>query len=95
MIAHWVRNGVIPWAVVFLGVFLALELPASDVLGVWPWPSLSRFVWNGIHWWHVVALFVAVFMLALLGHFELHWAAKFLIAVAALAAVSVGIRALI
>lgn len=95
MIAHWVRNGVIPWLVVFLGVFLALEIPAHDVLGVWPWPSLSRFIWNGIRWWHVVALFVAVFLLVLLGHFELHWAARWLIVVAFFTAVSVGLRALL
>lgn len=95
LLSRWLHNGVIPWMGVFLGVFLGLELPARDVLGVWPWPSLSEFIWNSIRWWHVVALIVAAFMAVLLGHFEWHWAARWLIAVAVLAAVSVGIRALV
>lgn len=95
LLAHWVRNGVIAWCGVLLGVFLLLELPSRDVFGVWPWPSLSWFVWNSIHWWHAIAFLVFLFMLALLGHFEWHWAAKWLIAVAVATGVMVLARVIV
>lgn len=89
-----IRNGVIPWLVVFLGVFLVLELPSRDVGGVWPWPSLSQFVWLDIQWWHAVSILVAVFMVVLFGHFEWRWPALFLVIVAALALLSIGLHLL-
>jgi len=93
-VTHWVRNGVIPWLVVFLGFFLALELPARDIGGVWPWPSLSQFVWNDVTWWWPVSVIVAVIMVVLFGHFEWRWPARFLIVAASLALVSIGLHVL-
>lgn len=60
--------------------FLALELPAH--FGLVPWRTLSSTVWNGEAWWPPVAIFVLIFTFVLLGHLELHWSARWLIAVA-------------
>lgn len=60
--------------------FLALELPAH--YGLVPWYTLSSTVWHGESWWWPVGVCVAIFTLVLLGHLELHWSVKYLIAVA-------------
>lgn len=62
-------------------LFLAFELPAH--YGLVPWYTLSRTVWNGEAWWAPVGIVVAVFAFVLLGHLELHWSARWLVAVAA------------
>lgn len=74
--------------VVWTSAFLAFELPAH--YGLVPWRTLSSTVWSGEAWWPPVAIFVLVFTFVLLGHLELHWSARWLIAVSiAIAAVLV------
>lgn len=75
-------RSVLIWSAAFLG----LELPAH--YGLVPWLTLSSTVWNGETWWWPVGVCVAIFVLVLLGHLELHWSVKYLIAV------SLGIAAL-
>lgn len=65
--------------------FLALELPAH--YGLVPWRTLSSTVWGGEAWWPPVAVIVAVFTFVLLCHLELHWSARWLIAVSVAAGV--------
>ena len=67
-------------AVIWTAVFLAFELPAH--YGLVPWYTLSRTVWVGEAWYAPLAVFTAVFMFILLGHFELHWSAKWVIVAA-------------
>jgi hypothetical protein len=67
---------------VWVGAFLALEIPAQDVLGLWPWYSLSQTVQVGVAWWWPLALYVTLFMFVLAGHFELNWRARYVVAVA-------------
>ena len=63
--------------------FLLFELPAKDVLGWAPWYSLSKTTELGTSWWWPVALWVALFMFVLLGHFEpTHWSVRWVIAAA-------------
>lgn len=72
---EWLSLGV--WA----GAFLVFELPSKDVLGLWPWYSLSNTVQIGVRWWAPIAVYVALFMFVLLGHFELNWRARWVLAV--------------
>lgn len=67
-------------ALIWSAAFLALELPAHFRLV--PWFTLSNTVWHGETWWWPMAAATALFTLVLLGHLELHWSAKWLIAVA-------------
>lgn len=82
------------WAAVFFAVELPAHfrlgrLPTSAILlaavaaVIWLWPifTLSGTGWDGEAWWWPVSIFVAVFVLTLLGHLELHWSARYLIAV--------------
>lgn len=64
---------------VWTGAFLLLELPA--VFGLVPWDTLSGTVRVGESWWWPLAIYVPLFMLVLLGHFELGWSAGWVIAV--------------
>jgi hypothetical protein len=59
-------RSVIAW----LGIFLAWELPARDVLGLWPWYSLSKTTELGVGSWWPLAIWLVAFMAILLGHFE-------------------------
>jgi hypothetical protein len=77
-------TGVVVWTT----AFLALELPAHFVAG-WPYPTLSRTIWDGVAWWHPVAYFVAIFGFVLLGHFELQWSVRWLLIVTAALVVAV------
>jgi len=65
---------------VWVGAFLFFEIPSKDVFGLWPWYSLSETVQVGIAWWWPLAVYTALFMLVLLGHFELGWPARWIIA---------------
>ena len=67
---------------VWIGAFLILELPAKDVFGLWPWYSLSETVQIGVAWWWPISLYVSLFMFVLLGHFELSWSVRWVLAVA-------------
>lgn len=64
-------------------VFLAFELPAH--YGLVPWYTLSSTVWKGEAYWWPIAVLVLVFTFVLLGHLELHWSVRYLIAVSAAA----------
>ena len=66
--------------------FLFFELPSKDVWGLWPWYSLSETVQVGIAWWWPLAVYTALFMVVLLGHFELNWSAGWIIALGFLGA---------
>ena len=66
--------------IVWPGAFLLLELPAHYRLV--PWRTLSATVWTGEAWWPPVAILVLAFTFVLTGHLELHWSARWLIAVA-------------
>ena len=82
------------WGVVVWGTaFFALELPAH-----WnrtPWPTLSSTVWDGIKWWHPIAYMVVLFTLVLLGHFEFHWSAGWLILLAVAGTAAIGAHVVI
>jgi hypothetical protein len=69
---------------VWLTAFLAFELPAKDVFGLWPWYSLSETVQLGESWWWPIAVYVPIFMAVLLGHLVFEWRVRYLLAVAAL-----------
>ena len=68
-------KSVIVWTL----AFLFFELPSKDVWGLWPWYSLSRTVQLGEQWWWPFAIYTAVFMGVLLGHFEFDWSARWVI----------------
>jgi hypothetical protein len=69
------------WGIaVWTPAFLALELPAH--WGLTPWPTLSSTVWDLIAWWHPMAYFTVLFMVVLLGHFEFHWSAGWVVGAA-------------
>lgn len=85
---EWLSVGV--WTL----AFLLLELPAKDLWGWWPWYTLSETVQIGVAWWWPIAVYVGVFMLVLLGHFELNWGAKWIIALAVIGAALIVSRVL-
>lgn len=86
-------RGAIAWTALFLAPELAAHygLPrwkaaiciyaaATICVLLWPIPTLSSTVWDGETFWPVVIpAFVAVFVAILLGHFELHWSARWII----------------
>ena len=67
---------------VWVGAFLAFELPAQDVFGIWPWYSLSKTVQVGEAWWWPIPVYVLIFTSVLLGHLEFDWHVRWLILVA-------------
>jgi len=81
------RDGLAVWAA-WLAVFLALELPSKDVLGVWPWPSLSRTAWDCEAAWHPASLVFELFLLVLFAHIVWRLSAAALVAVVVCAAVA-------
>lgn len=80
------RDGLIVWAG-WLVVFLLLELPSRDVLGLWPWLSLSRTAWDAETDWRPATLFFELFLLVLAAHIVYRLSAAALIAVVCCAAV--------
>lgn len=68
--------------------FLIAELPAHFI-SWWPYPTLSRTVWDGIKWWHPIAFMVAIFLFALWGHLDRNWSAGWLILVGVLIAAAI------
>lgn len=69
---------------------LALTAAAIVVVALWPVYTLSGTGWHAISWWSFVGILIAVFTMILLGHFEFHWGARYLIgfAVAAVAVIA-------
>lgn len=87
-------RSVLAWGTVFFAVELPAHfklgrLPTAAVLlaavgvVIWLWPvlTLSRTGWTGIAWWSFVGALIAIFTFALLAHLELHWSARWLIAI--------------
>ena len=73
--------------VVWLGAFLALEIPAR--FGLVPWFTLSSTCWAAIKWWHPVAYFVGVALVVLYAHLEFRMSVAWLIGVACALTVAV------
>jgi hypothetical protein len=80
------RLSLIVWGA-WLGIFLALELPAvfHDV----PWMTLSLTSWRAETWWEPVRLILEVFLFVLLLHICYRLSAAALIATVCVAAVAV------
>lgn len=81
-------NGILVWIVGWLGIFLALELPAH--FGWVPWPTLSRTFWDAEAAWGPTSLFVEIFLAVLLLHIVFRLSAAALIAVVVCAFVALG-----
>jgi hypothetical protein len=80
------RLSLIVWGA-WLGIFLALELPAAfhDV----PWMTLSSTSWRAETWWEPVRLILEAFLIVLLLHICYRLSATALIATVCVAAVAV------
>lgn len=80
------RTGVV-YGLVLSGWLFGLELPAR--FGWLPILTLSGDVQAAVRWWHVVALLLAVFFVALWAHFAVGWHVRYLIAAAVLVVATV------
>lgn len=99
-------RSLLAWAALFLSAELAAHFhlsrwqaalcvgaAAALTVGLWPIVTLSATVWDGEAFWPVVmGVYVAAFMFVLLGHFELHWSARWVIAAGATGALLVASR---
>lgn len=52
-----------------------------------PWPTLSGTFWLLTAYWHPIAIGILACGIILIGHFDLHWSAKYLIIAACLSAI--------
>lgn len=85
-------RSLIGWLVVFFAYELAAAFKvdrwvagclfvaaAAIVVVLWPITTFSGTVWDGIKWWAPLGIAIFVITYILLGHFELHWRARYLI----------------
>lgn len=95
---HWfmslsiARRTAVVYGAILFGWLFGLELPAQ--FRKIPILTLSGDVRAAVKWWHVVALLIAVFFIALWGHFAAGWRVRYLIATAVLILATVAVHAL-
>lgn len=65
-------------ALVWTAVFFTFELPPIFWHGC-PWNTFTGTVRGGVAWWWPVAIWVAALAFILVGHFDMHWSARWLI----------------
>lgn len=85
------RLSLIVWGA-WLGIFLALELPAA--FHITPWMTLSSTSWHAETWWSPVRLILEVFLAVLLLHICYRLSASALIATVLVAVVAIGVHVL-